>query len=428
MKTAGQHADLREGVYILGIGATPVGRYPDRSFTDLLGDAFTAAVEDAELADIDLIEGIWFSSTLMDFWGQRLLRGQESLLPLIQDGTFPNGRPIVNVEGGCASASVAFNGAWSAILRGCDVALALGVEKMNHESRPGADILSWMEGGGGQLHPELYWGPYEKLAAELGVNFQPQPGRSFAMDVYSLLAMSHMRRYGTTAAHIAAAAAKNHTAATGNPRGQYKFPMTVDDVLNDRQVVEPLTRAMCAPRGDGAAAVLVCSHRFLAQQPPSVRERALLVRGHTVAGGSFGAGWEDERAPARSAARTYDLAGVEPSDLDLVEVHDATSFAEIHLVEDLGLCSRGEGGPFTVSGATQPDGAIPVNPSGGLVARGHPIGATGIMMLNEVALQLRGEAGDIQVADARVGLAENGGGILGLDVAVCSTTILERLA
>jgi acetyl-CoA acetyltransferase len=248
------------------------------------------------------------------------------------------------------------------------------------------------------------------------------------MDVYAVLAASHMRRYGTSAEQIAAAAAKNHTAAVGNARAQYRFPMSVQAVLADRMVVDPLTRAMCAPRGDGAAAVLVCSDRFLAEQPAAVRERALLVRGHAIAGGRTDGMWEDDRAPVRSAAATYHMAGLRPSDIDVVELHDATAFAEIHLVEDLGLCPRGAGGPFTASGATQRGGEVAVNPSGGLVSRGHPIGATGLMMLTELALQLRGEAGDLQVPDARIGLAENAGGFQGLDVAVCATTILERRA
>src|SRR5215469_10448917 len=132
-------------------------------------------------------------------------------------------------------------------------------------------------------------------------------------------------------------------------------------------------------------------------------------------------------APVRAAKRAYNMADLTPSQIDLVELHDATSFAEIHLIEDLRLCPRGQGGPFTASGATQRDGKIPVNPSGGLVSRGHPIGATGLMMLNELCLQLRGEAGEIQVPEARIALAENGGGLIGNDLAACAVTILEGM-
>lgn len=410
--------------YILGIGVTPVGKYPDHSFTDLVSDAYSSAVKDAQLTEPDRIEGTWFANTLADFWGLRISRGLVALSPLVNDGLFPNGQRITNVETGCASASAAFNGAWSAIQAGADLTLAIGVEKMNPENGVGSELLEWMNGA----LPESYWEPFRRLADQLGVGFAFGPDRSMAMDIYALLALSHMRDYGTTVEQIAASAAKNHTNAVHNPRAQYRFPMTTDEVLADRVIADPLTRAMAAPRGDGAGAVLVCSHDFLVQQPTAVRDRALKVRGHSLAGGRINATWEDQRSPVVSAAQTYQMAGVTPNDLDLVELHDATSFAEIHLVEDLGLCERGQGGAFTASGATQLGGEIPVNPSGGLVSRGHPIGATGIMMLNELAVQLRGEAGETQVPNARIAMAENGGGLVGLDIAVTATTILERAA
>lgn len=410
--------------YILGIGVTPVGRYQDRSFTNLVAEAYNATLKDAELADPEHIEGTWFANMYADYWGLRAMRGLGVLVPLVEDGLFPNGQRIVNVEAACASGSAAFNGAWSAIQTGSDLTLAIGVEKMNPRKGEQSGFLQWMDGG----LPESYWNPFRRLADELGVTLEFNPRRSMAMDVYAMLAMSHMRSYGTTVEQIAAAAAKNHTAAVHNPRAQYRFPMTTEQVLSDRVIAEPLTRSMAAPRGDGAAAVLVCSERFLKEQPTSVRDRALRVRGHAIAGGRINASWEDDRSPVISAAKTYQMAGVKPADLDLVEVHDATSFAEVHLVEDLGLCGRGQGGPYTASGATQRDGDVAVNASGGLVSRGHPIAATGIMMLNELAVQLRGEAGPNQVPGARLAMAENGGGLVGLDIAVTSTTILERTA
>jgi acetyl-CoA acyltransferase len=159
--------------------------------------------------------------------------------------------------------------------------------------------------------------------------------------------------------------------------------------------------------------------------PEKVRKRAVRVRGHAAAGGRFRASWEGERAPVLAARRAYQMAQLEPEKIDVVELHDATSFAEIHLVEDLGFCPRGQGGPFTASGATSRYGQIPVNPSGGLVSRGHPIGATGLMMMNELCIQLRGEAGVMQVPYAHIGLAENGGGLIGNDLAACAVTILE---
>lgn len=420
---------MSPSVYILGVGSTPVRKQPERGFTDLVTEAFTAAVEDARLDDVDRIEGTWFSNSLMDFWGQRAVRGQAVLTPLMREGVFPNGNTIINVEDGCASGSVAFNGAWSAIRQGADLALALGVEKMHDSTRSGSEFLQWMDGTGNMLDPDLFWGPFRSIAAENGLDLKQDPNRSLGMDAYSVFALTHMNTYGTTIEQIAYAAAKNHTNAVGNPRAQYRFPMTIEEVLADRVVAEPLTRAMCAPRGDAGSAVLVCSQSYLDAQPREVRERAVLVRGHSLRGGLVDTDgsttWEKRRAPVRAADDAYAMAEVAPTDLDLVELHDAASFAEIALVEDLGLCARGEGGPFTASGATGPDGQIPVNPSGGLVSRGHPIGATGLTMLHEVVLQLRQEAGPVQVNAPRLGLVENGGGLLGLDNAVSAVTILE---
>lgn len=423
---------MNEDVCIVGIGATPVGKYADRTFTDLVAEAFGQAAADAALTDLDQIEGTWFSNTLMDFWEQRAVRGQAVLSPLMAAGGFPNGNRIINVEDGCAGGSVAFHGAWSAVRQGADLALALGVEKMNDAVRPPAELLQWMDGTGNMLDPEGFWAPFRTIAADFGVDLRRDPSRSLGMDAYAVFAMTHMKAYGTTVEQIAHAAAKNHTNAVDNPRAQYRFPMTVEEVLADRMVAEPLTRAMCSPRGDGAGAVLVCSQRYLDRQPDAVRKRALRVRGHALTGGLCDTDgettWEKPRSSVRAAAEAYAMAGLGPGDLGLVELHDAASFAELSLIEDLGLCARGEGGPFTVSGATARGAQIPVNPSGGLVSRGHPIGATGLVMLNEVALQLRGEAGGVQVAGPRAGLAENGGGLLGLDNAVCSVTILEALA
>lgn len=415
--------------YMIGIGATTVGRQPERGFDDLAGEALDLAFADAGIDDRERVDHVAFSSVLMDFWGQRASRGQEALAPLVAAGRFPAGTTILNVEGGCASASVAFHGAWKHVLSGQgEVALAVGVEKMNHATRPRDEILAWIEGAAGVLDADAYYQPYHQLAAELGTSFTPGPGRSVAMDVYALWAKSHMAAYGTTVGHIAAAAAKNHTNAVGNPRAQYRFEMSVDEVLADRVVADPLTRAMCAPAGDAAGAALVCSEAFLAGLPERARSRALRIAGHALTGGKVGVSWDGDRAPVRAVAAVYAMAGIGPEDLDVIELHDAASFAEIHLVEDLELCPRGQGGPFTASGASSRDGDTPVNPSGGLVSRGHPIGATGILMLNEIALQLRGEAGEIQVPEARVGLAENGGGIIGHDSAVCSVTVLEAAA
>lgn len=201
--------------------------------------------------------------------------------------------------------------------------------------------------------------------------------------------------------------------------------MTADDVLADRAISYPLTRSMCAPVGDGAAAALVCSKDYLAALPSRVRDRAVKIRASTMSGGKYRS--LDEPGLSRIAAdRAYKMAGISPSEIDIAEVHDATSFCEIYQVEMLRFCAEGQGGSYVASGATTFGGDRPVNLSGGLVSKGHPIGATGLSMIHELVLQLRGEAGERQAKKARLALAENGGGVIGFDEAACAITILER--
>ena len=413
-----------EDVFILGIFSTPAGRFLERSPKDLVRGAYLGVLEDAGL-DGGVIGHVWFSNMMLDFWGQPNVKGQVCLLPLVEEGLLPAGVATTNVEAACASGSLAFNGAWKDILSGqCDISLAIGMEKMYDPARR-AEFFVRLEKGTDFLDPQDWTALYKSMASACGTKFEPSPERSIAIDIYALWAKTHMARYGTTERQIASAAAKNHTNSVGNPRAQYRFPMDADAVLADRRVCEPLTRAMCAPIGDAAAAALLCSKAALRKMPAKVARRAVRIRGHAVSGGKVRASWEDERAPVLASRRAYRMAQLEPEDIDVVELHDATSFAEIHLVEDLGFCPRGQGGPFTASDATAHQGRIPVNPSGGLVSRGHPIGATGLMMLNELCIQLRGEAGVMQVANAKIGLAENGGGLIGNDLAACAVTILE---
>ena len=411
-------------VYIIGSFSTVAGKFPDLTPKDLTRKAYLGVLQDAGI-NPEAIGHVWFSNMFLDFWGQPNVKGQVCLLPLVREGLLPAHVATTNVEAACASGSLAFNGAWKDILSGqSNVSLAIGVEKMHAPERR-LEFFDRLEKGTDWLDPGDWLRMYEKMAQACGSTFERNPERSIAVDIYALWAKTHMAKYGTTARQIACAAAKNHTNSVENPRAQYRFPLSVEAVLADRMVSEPLTRAMCAPIGDAAAAVLVCSKDFLAGLPKERQQRAVKVRAHAVAGGTFGASWEDERAPIRAARQAYQAAELAPSGLDLVELHDATSFAEIHLIEDLALCPRGAGGRFTESGATQRDGKLPVNPSGGLVSRGHPIGATGLMMLHELCLQLRGEADGLQLPKARIGLAENGGGLIGNDLAACAVTILE---
>jgi acetyl-CoA acetyltransferase len=196
--------------------------------------------------------------------------------------------------------------------------------------------------------------------------------------------------------------------------------MTVDEVLKDRDVSYPLTRAMCAPIGDGAAAAIVCSEKFLKEHPNG---RAVRIRASVMKSGRLNGINDISR---RSAKAAYDMAGIGPEDINLAEVHDATVFGEIIQCEQLGFCPEGEGGIFAESGATALGGKLPINPSGGLISRGHPIGASGLAQIYELVTQLRGEAGKRQVADHRMALAENGGGFLGMGEASMAIHVLEK--
>jgi acetyl-CoA acetyltransferase len=234
-----------------------------------------------------------------------------------------------------------------------------------------------------------------------------------------------MKTHGTTQRQIAVAASKNHHHGSLNPKAQYRFELSVEQVLADREVSWPLTRAMCSPLGDGAAAALLCSEDALQDFPAAARARAVKVRTSQLSGGKYRR--LDEPGLSRVAAqKAWRATGLQPRDIDLVELHDATSFSEIYQLEMLGFCPDGQGGPFVESGATALGGSLPVNVSGGLVSKGHPVGATGLSMVCEVVQQLRGEAGPRQVPGAALGLVENGGGVIGFDEAACAVHILEK--
>jgi acetyl-CoA acetyltransferase len=251
------------------------------------------------------------------------------------------------------------------------------------------------------------------------------PGRTVYMDTYAMQAAWHMKTYGTTQRQIAVGAAKNHHHGSLNPKAQYQFQLTVEEVLADREISWPLTRAMCSPLGDGAAAAILCSEAALANFSQEARSRAVKVRTIELSGGKYRA--LDEPGLSRIAAdKAYARTGLNPQDIDLIELHDATSFCEIYQLEMLRLCPIGQGGRLVESGETALGGRLPVNVSGGLVSKGHPVGATGLSMVHEMCLQLRQEAGPRQVSRASLGLIENGGGVLGFDEAACAVTILEK--
>ncbi len=414
-------------VYIIGTACTPFGKHADKSFRDLTRWAYLDVLADAGLAPSDaaLIEQAWFGNCGMGQWGQGGIRGQVCFTPLVREGLFPERVPMINVEGGCATASFAFHGAWKDVLSGqCEVSLALGVEKLVSPDRPERVAEIFATGIDGIDAHE--WQAYYRAAGEAaGKPFAPGPGRTIFMDTYAMQAAWHMKTHGTTQRQIAMVASKNHHHGSLNPKAQYRFEVSVDQVLADRDVSYPLTRAMCSPLGDGAAAALLCSAQALAHFPPAARARAVKVRTSQLSGGKYRA--LDEPGLSRIAAeRAFKRSGLRPADIDLVELHDATSFCELFQLEMLGFCADGQGGRFIESGATALGGALPVNVSGGLVSKGHPVGATGLSMVYETCLQLRGEADSRQVKGVALGLIENGGGVMGFDEAACAVTILEK--
>lgn len=413
-------------VYIIGVSCTPFGKHPGLSFKDLTRQAYLEALADAGLPDGDRIGQAWFGNCGMGHFGQHNIRGQVCFTPLVREGLFPQRVPMINVEAGCATASMALHGAWKDVRSGdVGLSLAIGVEKT---FIPGdaERVQQIFQGGIDQFDSEEWLAYYRDAGERSGKPFAPQQsGGTLFMDTYAMQAAWHMRRHGTTREQIAFGAAKNHTAGARNPKAQYRFEMTPEQVMADREVSWPLTRAMCAPIGDGAAAALLCSHAVLAELPAAVRERAVRVRASALSGGKYRA--LDEPGLSQTAARkAYAAAGIGPGDVDVAEVHDATAFCEIYQAEMLGFCEIGQGGPFVGSGATALGGRVPINLSGGLVSKGHPVGATGLSMIYELVAQLRGECGERQVAGADIALAENGGGVIGFDEAACAVTVLQR--
>ena len=411
--------------FVLGSYSTAFGKFTERSHKELTREAYLGVLADAGLANGDSIGMAWFGNCGMWTDGQGGIRGQVCLTPLVREGLFPERVPVINVEGGCATASMALHGAWKDVIAGqTDLSLAIGVEKTFSPDDP--EKMARLFNGGIDQYDPAEWSAYYTAAGEVaGKPFAPGANRTIFMDTYAMQAAWHMRAYGTTARQIAIACAKNHVASVDNPKAQYRFPLTANDVLADRPVSWPLTRAMCAPIGDGAASALVCSRAFLDRQPAAIRARAVRIAASVLTGGKYRR-LDEPGLSGLAASRAYAMAGLSAADIDLAEVHDATSFCELYQSEMLGFCLPGEGGRLAESGATSLGGSIPLNLSGGLVSKGHPVGATGLSMIDELMLQLRCEAGPRQVPGARIALAENGGGVIGFDEAACSVIILHR--
>lgn len=399
-------------VYIAGVGMTRFGKALDSTIPGLAELAVSAALGDAALS-ADRVGLVFFGNAMGGtMTGQEMVRAKAGL-GQTDFAKLPT--PMVSVENACASSSSAVYLASMAVASGqADVALAVGAEKMTSEDKTRAfrGLASAVDlARVDELEEALYGGTPEDAAGS---------DRSLFMDIYADMAKRYAERSGATATDFARVAVKAHSHGALNPNAQYRNRITVDEVLCSRMVSDPLTLLMCSPIGDGAAAVVVCSEEVAREVADPVRLRAsVLVSG--VRGSSV-----ELAASARASQRAYELAGVGPEDIDLVELHDAAAPAELIISEELGLCGPGEAPKLLADGETTLGGRIPINTSGGLLSKGHPVGATGCAQIVELTEQLRGHAGDRQVEGARIGLAENGGGYLGDDPAAVVVSILSR--
>jgi len=463
-------------VYVIGAHTIKFGRYLDNTMKELAAWTVEAVLKDAGIDKKD-IQSAWFSNSgwgMRDF--QHCIRGQVALRPLGIDAI-----PITNVENACAGGSTAFHGAWKDVALGItDISLALGVEKVYAKNKyamfsgflGGLDV-SMLSASIAELQkfaPEKgeisqkqveaaaktrkarkpksfrdriqdWWNQFavfvilgESLGYDTLRNMRKALNKAGAggsggerspfMDVYAFAARMHMQKYGSTQRQLAAIASKNHWHSTMNPNAQYTFDLSIDDVLNDRLVAYPLTRSMCAPIGDGSASAILASEDVVRRL--GVSGRAIKVRASILASGRA-RGADEPDIGERASKRAYEQAGLGPKDINLAEVHDATAFGELHQSEALGFFPKGQGGVAAEQGETKITGKKPVNSSGGLLSRGHPIGASGLAQIHELVTQLRGEAGKRQVQKARIALAENGGGALGNEEAAMCIHILEKV-
>ncbi len=470
-------AERMRDVYVIGIDTIKFGRYLDLSVKDLAQQSTAACLKDAGLNKEDL-QAIWFSNSSWGFGtGQDCIRGQVALRSMGIQGI-----PITNVENACASGSTAFHHAWLGVASGLyDVTMAVGAEKLYNKNKMatfaafmgGMDIENCLENvrllGGGKLnkiapdivekfranYPEIKKEKYKQSfgdktkqqfkdfrdTAVVAINMGEKLGydtiyqlqkissgdHSPFMDLYGQAARLHMQEYGSTIEQLAHIATKSHFNGSLNPNAQYQFKTTVEKVLQDRLVSFPITRSMCAPIGDGSASAILCSGKMVRKL--GLQKQAVKVRASILGSGmDQPEGSDIPNIGERLALQAYEIAGLGPNDIDLAEVHDATSFGEIVQAENLGFCKKGDGGLIAEQGETSLGGRIPINTSGGLTSRGHPIGASGLAQLHEAVMQLRGQCGARQVEGARIAMAENGGGALGAEEAAMCMHILEAPA
>ncbi|MHC1572915.1 MAG: thiolase domain-containing protein [Candidatus Syntropharchaeales archaeon] len=373
-------------VAIIGVGCTRFGELWDYSFRDLVVEAGLRAIVDARITGEE-IDAIYLGNMSAGMFIE-----QEHIASVVADHAGVASdlhTPVTRVEAGCASGALALRSGIMAVASGWhDIVIAAGVEKMT-------DVPSGLA--------------EEALSSSADREWEGVYGATLA-SLYAMMARAHMKRYGTTREQMAAVAVKNHDNASKNPLAQYKNKITIEGVLNSGKVAEPLRVLDCSSIADGAAACVLAPLEIAEKYTDiPVKVRASAQASDTIA-------LHDRRdittmdATVYAAERAFEIAGVTPRDLDLAEVHDSYTISEIMAIEDLGFVRKGEGGKAVEEGRTTLHGEMPINPSGGLKGCGNPLGATGVRQAIELVWQLRGEAGERQVDDARIGLTHNVGG------------------
>lgn len=386
-------------VVIGGVGMTPFGKFLERNLKSLAEEAVSLALKDARVSVND-VERVFFGNAAAGVvTGQEMIRAQSSLR-----NTGLDGKPMFNIENACASGSSALNLAWLSVASGqAETALVVGVEKLSHEDKA------------------ISFGAFAKavdLEEPLAEGVTTGTGSLF-MDLYAAKARKWMEKTGADASDFARVVVKSRRAGSLNPLAQFRKETSVEEVLASRMVSDPLTLFMCSSIGDGGAAVFICSEDYAARHDI----RPVFIRASSIV--SAKADGSGELVAVRAANAAYEEAGIGPSDVHVVELHDASAPAELIHYENLGLCAAGDAPKLIRSGDTDIGGRVPVNPSGGLLSRGHPVGATGVAQIVELTQQLRGTAGARQRKGAKVALAENNGGQLAGDSAVALVTILS---
>lgn len=388
-------------VVVAGVGQTVFGKFLHRTVRSLAEEALSAAIADSGIG-CEQIGVTYFANALSGLvTGQETIRGQVALR-----NTGVMGRPIINVDNACASGSTAFHLAWLSVASGqTDVALAIGAEKLTHEDK------------------SVTFGAFASgvdVEERSRLQMEAPQGHSVFMDIYAERARRYMEFSGATPEDFALVCIKSRQAASMNDWAQFRAPVTVEEVLGSRMISAPLTLNMCSPIADGAAAAILVSEEFAQRiKAPRVYVKASAL----VSANKDGLG---PTCAERAAKAAYDTAGLGPEDIHVAEVHDASAPAEIMLYERLGFAAHGEGVSLLREGVTSVGGRLPVNPGGGLLSRGHPVGATGIAQIIELTTHLRGTAGARQREGARAALAECSGGQLGADSALAAATILAN--